>query len=112
MLLFWLAVLVVTIIGGWKMFEKAGQPGWAILVPFYNIFVLLKIAGRPGWWLLLFLIPLVNFIIGIIVAIDIAKSYGQSAVFGILLLAIFAPIGYLMLGFGNSRYLGPAGANP
>jgi fructose-specific phosphotransferase system IIC component len=47
--LFWLALVVVVIIGGWKMFEKAGQPGWAILVPIYNAYILLKIAGRPGW---------------------------------------------------------------
>jgi len=59
-MLFWLAAAVVVIIGGWKMFEKAGHPGWAILIPFYNAYILLKIAGRPGWWLLLYLIPLVK----------------------------------------------------
>jgi Family of unknown function (DUF5684) len=110
MLLVWLAILLVTIIGGWKTFEKAGQPGWAIFIPIYNVYILLKIAGRPGWWLLLLLIPLVNLAIAFIVAIDVAKSFGEGAVFGILLLAIFSPIGYLMLGFGNYRYLGPAAA--
>jgi Family of unknown function (DUF5684) len=107
-LLVLLVILLVTLVGGWKMFEKAGQPGWAILIPIYNAYILLKIAGRPGWWLLLFLIPLVNVVIAIIVAIDIAKSFGEGVAFGILLLAIFSPIGYLMLGFGNYRYLGPA----
>jgi hypothetical protein len=110
MLMFWLAVAVVVIIGGWKMFEKAGQPGWAILIPFYNTYILLKIAGRPGWWLLLYLIPLVNFVIAIIVAIDIAKSFGQSAVFGFFLLFLLCGIGFLILGFGNYRYQGPAAA--
>ncbi len=62
-LLFWLAVAVVVIIGGWKVFEKAGHPGWAILIPFYNTYIMLKIAGRPGWWLLLYLIPIVNLVI-------------------------------------------------
>jgi hypothetical protein len=108
MLMFWLAVAVVVIIGGWKMFEKAGQPGWAILIPFYNTYILLKIAGRPGWWLLLYLIPLVNFVIAIIVAIDIAKSFGQSAVFGFFLLFLLCGIGFLILGFGNYNYEGPA----
>jgi len=103
-LLFWLAVAVVVIVGGWKMFEKAGQPGWAILVPFYNAYIMLKIAGRPGWWLILYFIPLVNLVIAIIVAIDIAKAFGQSAVFGFFLLFLLGGIGYLVLGFGDYRY--------
>jgi hypothetical protein len=109
-LLFWLAVGVVIIVGGWKMFEKAGQPGWAIIIPIYNAYILLKIAGRPGWWLILYLIPVVNFVIAIIVAIDIARSFGQSAVFGFFLLFLLCGIGYLILGFGDYQYQGPAAA--
>jgi hypothetical protein len=105
-MLFWLVVVVVVIIGGWKVFEKAGQPGWAILVPFYNAYIMLKIAGRPGWWLILYLIPLVNIAIAIVVAIDIAKAFGQSAAFGFFLLFLLCGIGYLILGFGNYRYQG------
>ena len=108
MLLVWLAIVVVFIVGGWKMFEKAGQPGWAILIPIYNGYILLKIAGRPGWWLLLYLIPLVNIAIAVIVAIDLAKSFGQSAAWGIILLFFLSGIGYLILGFGDARYLGPS----
>jgi hypothetical protein len=110
MLLFWLAVLVVVIIGGWKVFEKAGQPGWAVLIPFYNLWILLKIVGRPGWWLLLYFIPLVNVVIAIIVAIDVAKAFGQGAAFGFFLIFLLGGIGYLILGFGNYRYLGPPNA--
>jgi len=109
--LFWLGVGVVVIVGGWKVFEKAGQPGWAIIVPFYNAYIMLKIAGRPGWWLILYLIPLVNFVIAIIVAIDIAKSFGQSAVFGFFLLFLLCGIGYLILGFGDYQYQGPSAAS-
>jgi hypothetical protein len=109
-LIFWLAVVVVIIIGGWKMFEKAGQPGWAILIPLYNLYILLKIAGRPGWWLLLYFIPLVNFVIMLIVAIDIAKAFGQGALFGVVLLFFLSGIGYLILGFGNYQYQGPSAA--
>lgn len=110
MLIIWLAILVVFIIGLWKVFAKAGQPGWASLIPFYNVYVLLKIAGRPGWWLLLLLIPFVNLAIAIVVAIDVAKAFGQSALFGVLLLFLLSGIGYLVLGFGDYRYVGPATA--
>lgn len=104
------AVIVAVIVGGWKMLEKAGQPGWAIIIPIYNAYILLKIAGRPGWWLILYLIPLFNIVIAIIVAIDIAKSFGQSAVFGFFLLFLLCGIGYLILGFGDYQYEGPAAA--
>ena len=110
MLIVCFAILVVFIVGMWKVFAKAGQPGWAALIPIYNAYILLKIAGRPGWWLLLFLIPLVNIAIAIIVAIDVAKGFGQSALFGILLLFLLSGIGYLVLGFGDYRYIGPAAA--
>lgn len=108
--LIYLAVMVLSVAGGWKMLSKAGQPGWGIIIPFYNLYLILKVAGRPGWWLVLMLIPLVNFIIGIIVCIDLAKAFGKGAGFGIGLLFlgfIFMPI----LGFGSATYQG-AGAAP
>jgi len=105
-----LALMVVCIAGMWKVFVKAGQPGWAVLIPIYNAFILLKIAGRPAWWLVLFIIPLVNFVVIALVSIDIAKSFGQTAVFGIVLLLLLGGIGYLILGFGSAKYIGPAGA--
>lgn len=110
MMIVMLAIAVVFIIGAWKMFVKAGQPGWAILVPFYNLYILLKIIGRPAWWIVLCLIPFVNIVIMIIIAIDLAKAFGQSAVFGVVLLFLLGGIGYLVLGFGNYRYVGPATA--
>jgi hypothetical protein len=104
--IFWICYFVVIILliaAMWKMFSKAGQPGWACIIPIYNIYVLCKIAGRPGWWVLLMLIPFVNFIILIIIDIDIAKAFGKGAGFGIgliLLPFIFFPI----LGFGSAQY--------
>jgi Family of unknown function (DUF5684) len=103
---FGLAVAVITLIGCWRVFTKAGQPGWAVLIPIYNAYIVLKIAGRPGWWLLLFLVPVVNIAIGIIVAVDVAKAFGQSAMFGFFLLFLFGAIGYLILGFGDYSYRG------
>ncbi len=107
-----LAIAVVAIIAMWRVFVKAGQPGWAILIPIYNVYILLKIAGRPGWWVVLMMIPLVNIVIALIVAIDVAKAFGQSAAFGVILLFLLCGIGYLLLGFGNYRYVGPAAAQP
>jgi hypothetical protein len=111
MLLFWLAIIAVCIIAFWKVFTKAGQPGWAAIIPIYNVIILLKIAGRPAWWVLLMLIPIVNIVISLIVAIDVAKSFGQSPVFGVVMLWLLSVIGYLILGFGSAKYLGPAAAS-
>jgi hypothetical protein len=100
-------ILTVLIIAGmWAAFSKAGQPGWAAIIPFYNIYVWLKVAGRPGWWLILMLIPIVNFIIGIIVSIDFAKAFGKGGAFGFFMLFILGFIGYPLLGFGSAQYQG------
>ncbi len=101
-----LAIVVVMIASLWKVFTKAGQPGWAAIVPFYNLIVLCQIVGRPLWWIVLCLIPFVNFVIVILVYIDLAKSFGKSTGFGLgmfFLGFIFLPI----LGFGSAQYVGP-----
>lgn len=99
-----LIVGLLSIIACWKVFTKAGKPGWASIIPFYNVYVLLKIAGRPGWWLLLFLIPIVNVIVHIVVSIDVAKAFQKSAAFGVIGLWLFSTIGLLILGFGDAKY--------
>lgn len=109
LLLIYLVVIVFEVAATWIVFSKAGQPGWAAIIPIYNVWVLLKVVGRPGWWIILFLIPILNFVIWIIVALDLAKSFGRGVGFAIGLIFlgwIFMPI----LGFGSSRYVGPAGA--
>ena len=106
-LIFSLLITVVIIAGVWKVFVKAGKPGWASLTPFYNLFVILQIVGRPAWWLVLMLIPFVNFVVGIIISIDMAKSFGKGTGFGIGLL-LLGFIFYPMLGFGDARYQGPS----
>jgi hypothetical protein len=103
MMLVWCVIIILSIAGLWKVFEKAGEPGWAAIVPIYNIIVLLKIAGRPLWWVILLFIPVVNFIIAIMVSLDIAKRFGKSAGFGIGL-ALLGFIFYPILGFGDARY--------
>ncbi|WP_018124507.1 DUF5684 domain-containing protein [Desulfovibrio oxyclinae] len=101
--LFQLAVLVLIIAGSWKTYQKAGEPGWAVLIPFYNLWVLLRIVDRPGWWFIMFLIPLVNLVFMLLTFIDLSRRFGMPAVFSVglfLLPFVFWPI----LGFGNSRY--------
>lgn len=102
-----LLIALLLIVAMWKVFTKAGQPGWASLIPIYNLYIWCKIVGRPGWWIILLLIPFVNIIVGIILCIDMAKSFGKGVGFGIglaLLGIIFWPI----LGFGSAQYQGPA----
>ena len=103
--LIWLALIVLIFAGFWKVFVKAGHPGWAAIVPIYNLYILTKIAGRPWWWMLLFLVPIVSLVIAIIISIDVAKAFGKGTGFGVglaLLSAIFYPI----LGFGDATYKG------
>jgi hypothetical protein len=98
-------VWVLAIVCLWKVYVKAGKPGWAAIVPIYNIIVLLEIVGRPLWWVILMLIPCVNIVVVIMVQIDLAKKFGKDVGFGIgliLLPIIFLPI----LAFGDAEYQG------
>lgn len=101
----WLAVVVLMIAAMWKVFVKAGEPGWAAIVPIYNLVVLLKIAGKPIWWLVLFLVPFVNLVVAIIVTLAIAQNFGKGVGFG-LGLTFLSPIFYPLLAWGDARYQG------
>lgn len=106
-LIVYLALIVFIIASMWKLFTKAGQPGWACIVPIYNIIVLLNIAGKPWWWLFLMMIPIVNIVIMIMMWHAISTNFGKSAGFtvGLILLGfIFIPI----LAFGDAQYNPPA----
>ena len=98
-----LILAVVQIIAYWKIYEKAGQPGWAAIVPIYNIIVLLDIVGKPRWWILLLFIPFVNIVIGIIITHGLSKAFGHGAGFtlGLIFLSL---IFLLILAFGSSQY--------
>lgn len=101
--LIYLAIVIGVIAGIWKTFVKAGKPGWAAIIPIYNLIVLLEIAKKPIWWFLLMLIPIVNFIIAIIVMIEVAKAFGKGTGFG-LGLAFLGFIFFPILGFGDAEY--------
>ena len=98
-----MAIVIFMIAAVWKVYTKAGQPGWAVLIPIYNVYILLKIAGKPGWWLLLMFIPIVNVVIGILAVAGLSANFskGGGFVIGLLLLPF---IFYAILGFGSAKY--------
>ena len=98
-------VVLLMIAAMWKVFAKAGEPGWASIVPIYNYVVWCKIVGRPVWWVVLFFVcaPVVV----IILSIDLAKCFGKGV--GFALGMVFLPfIFWPMLGFGSATYQGPS----
>ena len=104
-----LAVWLILIVGIWKVFVKGGQPGWACLIPIYNLYCLIKIAGKEWWWLLLFLVPLVNIVLAVMLVVAISRNFGKGGGFAVGL--IFLPwIFYPILGFGVAQYQRPAQA--
>jgi len=103
-----LALVVFYVFVYWRIFEKAGKPGWAAIIPIYSGLVLLKIVGKPWWWILLFFIPGINLIISIWLSNLLSLSFGKGIGFtlGLIFLSfIFYPI----LSFSNAEYIGPAG---
>jgi len=109
--LLYVIVIVFYIYSIWRIYAKAGKPGWAAIIPIYNVLVELEIVGRPWWWLLLTLVPVVNIVIGVIITLNLGQVFGKSTGFGIGL--IFLPIIFIpILAFGNAKYLGPIAGQP
>jgi len=106
----YLIIAVVAIVAMWKLFVKAGEPGWASIIPFYNTFTLVKIAGFNPWLFLLFLIPFVNVVFAIYVMIKIGEAFGKTLGWSVIFLVILSFIGMLMLGFGSETYHKPVSA--
>jgi hypothetical protein len=103
--LIYLAIIVLMIVSMWKVYVKAGKPGWAAIVPIYNFIVLLEIVKKPLWWIILMLIPFVNLVIAIMLMIELAKAFGKGTGFAIgliLLPFVFFP----MLAFTDASFQG------
>jgi hypothetical protein len=92
-----LAIGLIFIISMWKIFVKAGEPGWAAIVPIYNYIVLIKIVGKPIWWIVLLLIPCVNLVVVVLLLIELGKSFGRGALEGII---------FPILAFSDAKYVG------
>lgn len=100
---------ILLVIAMWKVFTKAGKPGWASIIPVYNVVVMFQIIGLNPWLLLLYLIPIVNFVVAIVFSImqasRLSKAFGKGTgfAFGLFFLN---PIFLLILGFGDAKYIG------
>ena len=101
----WLALMLALVVAYWRIFAKAGVPGWVSLLPFYNVIKLLHITGRSGWWLLGMCVPLLNIFVFVRMVFDLASAFGRGVGFGFGLLFL-SPVFVLILGFGDSRYVG------
>ncbi|UUE21391.1 DUF5684 domain-containing protein [Microbacterium sp. J1-1] len=99
-----LVFYILVAVGLWKVFTKAGYPGILAIIPIVNLIFLVKIAGMSGWFALLYLIPIANLVLAIIVAFKLGARFGKGGAFSFFLLFLFPYIGYLILGFGDSRY--------
>jgi len=99
-----LAFYVLVAVALWKVFEKAGYSGILALIPIVNVFIVVKIAGYSAWMTLLYLIPIVGWIFGIVVAIRLGDRFGKGGLFSFFLLWLIPVIGYFVIGFGDARY--------
>ena len=114
-----LALVVVMIASMWKVFTKAGKPGWAAIVPIYNVIVLVQVGQKPGWWAAILLLagiipiagPLVALVFQILLGMAIAEKFGKSQAFGIVALGLFGFVGYPILAFSDAKYDGAAKSN-
>jgi hypothetical protein len=103
--IFYIAILALMVVSMWKIYAKAGKPGWATLVPFYNILVLLEIVNKPWWWMLLMFIPYVGLIWGIWSINLLVKRFGKDE--GFTVGCIFLPFVFFpILAFGNHQFQG------
>ena len=97
------ALTLLIFAGFWKTFEKAGEPGWAGIIPIYNLYVLVKISGNAWWWFILFFVPLINFVATLKISIDVAGKFNRGVLFG-LGLTFLSFIFFPLLGFGGFQY--------
>ena len=99
-----LAVLVLMAIAMWKIYTKAGQPGWAIFVPIYNNVVMFDVIGMQKWNILIMLyVPFAAIVYAIMIPFKLAKAFGKGVGFGFLLWLI-PIIGYPVLAFGSAEH--------
>lgn len=105
-----LVVAVLLIAALWRVFSKAGRPGWAAIIPIYNVYTLAKVGGKSGWYVLGLAVPVLGFVLAILLSLGVAQNFGKSGTFGIVALWLFPFVGYPILGFGSAQYVGEKAA--
>ncbi|MEC3881866.1 DUF5684 domain-containing protein [Parapedobacter sp. 10938] len=109
--IFYLAIIVLYIAGMWKIFEKAGKPGWAAIIPIYNMIIIAEIVGKPIWWgIVAALVPCVNIVFSIWLMNLLMKSFGKDVPLWTILTVFFGFVTIPVIGFGSDRYIGPTAA--
>ena len=105
LVVFYLLMCALILASYWRIFTKAGKPGWAAIVPIYNLVVYLRMVNRPVWWIVLLFIPVVNVIIAIILVNDLAASFGKGVgwTLGLMFLGI---VFFPLLAFGSDPFVG------
>ncbi|MGZ6005628.1 MAG: DUF5684 domain-containing protein [Candidatus Saccharimonadales bacterium] len=111
---------VISIVALWKVFTKAGVPGWKSIIPFYNYWIMFEMAGKPGWWALVGLVGIIPvlgiiagplaFVLYILAALELGKAFGKTTTFTVVAMILFSFIGLLIIGFDDSKYMKPATA--
>jgi hypothetical protein len=102
--LIYFGTIALMIISMWKVYEKANKPGWAALVPVYNLIIMLEIAKKPTWWVAMYFVPFANIVFMIMTLNGVSKNFGKDEGFtvGLVLLSfVFWPI----LAFSDARYV-------
>ncbi len=100
----YLGIIGLVLVSHWKIFVKAGKPGWASIVPIYSIVVLVEIVKKPSIWVLYLILPIVNIIFMIKLSLELARVFGKDDAFGLGL--FFLPFIFMpMLAFGEALYM-------
>lgn len=95
---------ILFVVSVWPFLNKAGQPGWTALIPIVAAFFIVRAAGLSAWWTLLYIVPIVNIVFAIIVALRLGRAFGHGAVFSVFLLWLLALIGHFILSYSNDTY--------
>lgn len=128
LIIFW----IFQIIAYWKLFTKAGEPGWKSIIPVYNSYIQYKISWKPMWFWITFavlfvfellgqfgnpeapntalliitsIVGLILLVINIMATVKLSRAFGHGIGYAIGLIFLW-PIFILILGYGKSEYKG------